>query len=196
MPGLTLSKIVLILSQWGYILIFPIAILEGPIIAVIAGFLASLGQLDWFIAYIVLMLGDFAGDGLYYGLGRWGHGPLVERIISYIGVTPERLRIAERGFRKHDWKILLINKTQAIGSVVLYFAGAIRMPFWRFMFINIIGSAPKIAFFEIIGYYFGQSYAKIQTYLDYAGVATLVIPLGLLVAYFLFRRYARSREDN
>lgn len=188
------AQILAAIETWGYAVIFPLSVLEGPLVAIVAGFLVSLGRLNWLLTFIVLMLGDFIGDAIYYYLGYLGHGPIVEPIARRIGVTDARLRALERAFKKHDWKILLINKTQAIGSVVLYYGGAVRMGFWRFQIINTLGSLPKVALFQLIGYYFGSSLLQLQTYLSWAGFVTLLIPIGLLAAYFFFRRYARKKD--
>jgi membrane protein DedA with SNARE-associated domain len=196
MLNLTLPKILSLLSTWGYALILPISIIEGPIVAVIAGFLVSLEQLNFFGVYFILLVGDFFGDLLYYYIGRWGHGPLAQRIVARLGATPERRHRLEEAFHKHSFKVLLLNKTQAAGGFVLYYAGAVRMPLGRFLWINVLGSIPKIAFFEVIGFYFGKSYFIIQKYLNYAGLVMLLIPLGLLAIYWLIRRYAKKEEPE
>ena len=52
------------LSYYKYWLIFPIMVLEGPIITVISGFLVSLGTLNAFVAYPLLFFGDLLGAAL------------------------------------------------------------------------------------------------------------------------------------
>jgi len=192
MLNITLPKILALMSVWGYAIILPIAIVEGPIITVISGFLVSLGRLNFILVFLVLLLADFLGDLLYYSIGRWGHGPWAKKIITKLGASQERRNRLEEVFRKHSLKILLLNKTQAAGAFILCYAGAIRMPLFRFLWINVLGSFPKIAFFETIGFYFGKSYSKIQTYLDYAGLVMMLIPLSLLVFYWLLRRYTKK----
>lgn len=194
MLNLTVPKIIALLLSWGYVLILPIAIVEGPIITIVVGFLVSLGHFNFFVAYLVLILADALGDLLYYGIGRWGHGPWVRKLIAYIGATHERMERLEKKFRRHDFKILMLNKTQAMGALVLYFCGSIRMPLGRFLWINILGSIPKIAFFEIVGFYFGKSYVRLQSYLDFAGIITFLIPVILLIIYWLSRCYSKKTE--
>ena len=192
MLNLTLANIIALFTTWGYIIILPIAVLEGPIVSVIAGFLSSLGVFHFWIAYLILMLADFLGDLLYYGIGYLGHGPYIQRFVNAIGATPERLARLKKGFHKHDFKILMLNKTQAAGAIVLYFSGLIRMPLSRFLWINVLGSIPKVGFFLAIGFYFGKSYATINNYLDYTGMITFMIPIVLLAAYWLFKRYSKK----
>lgn len=196
MSPFTLEGSIALLSAWGYAVLLPLAIVEGPIVGVLAGFLISLGHMGWVMVFVVLFAGDLIGDVIYYYIGRWGHGPWAHRLAARFGATPERLLSLEESFHRHSIKILLINKTQAIGSVVLYYAGAVRMPLWRFVWVNAVGTVPKVLLFMVAGYYFGQSYRLIDRLLSYAGFATLAIPLALLGGFFLFRWYGHKEQEK
>lgn len=187
---------VALIPTWGYFFLTLISIFEGPVVAIIAGFLVSIGQMNWFFVFLFLCIGDLLGDVLHYYVGRWGHGPWAERMAARFGVTPERIQKFDAAFLKHDVKVLLINKTQALGSVMLYYAGAVRMSLWRFFWINLLGTVPKVILFEAIGYYFGRSYQQISGYLDYAALATLLVPIGLLLSYWFFRRYSEEQQES
>jgi membrane protein DedA with SNARE-associated domain len=193
MLHLTLPEIQALISTYGYELLFPIAVVEGPIIGVIAGVLVATGQFNWLVALLVLTVADLVGDVAYYALGRYGHGPFMKGVAKWLGLTPEKMQPLEEAFKENDWEILLIGKTQALGSVILYFAGAWRMPFWRFFWWNFVGTLPKVALFEVIGYFFGASLTQTSKYLDYAGIATFVLALLLLGSYFYFKRYLGKR---
>jgi membrane protein DedA with SNARE-associated domain len=196
MPSISIESFIALLSVWGYAVLLPLAIIEGPIVGVFAGFFVSLGQMSWYGAFAVLFVGDIVGDVIYYYIGRWGHGPWANRIAARFGVTPERLAELEESFHRHSTKILLINKTQAIGSVVLYYAGAVRMPLWRFVWVNAVGTVPKVILFMVVGYYFGESYRLIDRLLSYAGLATLAIPLVLVAGFLAFRRWGRLEQEK
>ncbi|MEJ0053102.1 MAG: DedA family protein, partial [bacterium] len=188
-PDLTLPEIQSLIALYGYLLLFPITVVEGPIVGVIAGLLVATGQLNWFWVFLVLFAGDLAGDVAYYALGRYGHGPLMRRLASKLGLTEARMRPIEDEFRRHDAKLILIGKTQALGSVILYLAGAVRMPLGRFLWWNTVGTIPKVVLFEAAGYFFGASLTQASRYLDYAGVATFALALILLGSYLYFRKY-------
>jgi membrane protein DedA with SNARE-associated domain len=61
----TLSQIINWLEVYKYFVLFPVTIFEGPIITVIAGYLSSLGFLNFYVAYGVIVLGDTVGDILF-----------------------------------------------------------------------------------------------------------------------------------
>ena len=190
---LPLEHIVVLLTTYKYWIFFPIAVLEGPIITVLAGFLVSLGYFNVSIVFVLAMIGDLVGDALYYALGHWGGRRFIDRWGRYIGVTKERVQAMEQRFLRYDWKILLVGKAQPIGPAILFSAGLVRMPFGRFLFYNCIATAPKIALLETVGFYFGRGYATVNTYLDYAGVVTFGIAIVLLTAYWFFGRYINSK---
>ncbi len=189
MAFIPLARIVPILAQYGYAVILPIAVVEGPAMAMIAGALVAAGQMNGFAACVLLVIADLIGDAGYYGLGRFGHAPLLAAISKRLSLTPERLAPLERRFHDNDWKLLMIGKTQALGSIILYFAGASRMSFARYMMLNVIGTVPKVVLFELVGYFLWRSVLQSTRYIDYVTVALFGLALVLLIAYWLVRRY-------
>ena len=63
--------IIQFLSEYGYWIAFPLMIIEGPIVTLIASFMASMGVFDvWFVLFLSV-LGDLIADIIFYGIGRW-----------------------------------------------------------------------------------------------------------------------------
>lgn len=192
-----LTRIIALLGEYGYAVMLPIAVVEGPAMAMVAGALAAAGQMNPFVACLLLVLADLVGDAGYYALGRYGHGPLFEKISKRLSLTSDRFKPLEKRFHDHDWKLIMIGKTQALGSVILYFAGASRMSFIRYMVLNLIGTAPKVILFELIGYFLGQSILHSTRYIDYITFVLGGIAAVLLVLYFVIRRLlARELADD
>lgn len=192
MVDLSNTGILALLTHYGYAIIFPISIVEGPMVAALAGFLVSIGDLDAVLVFLLLLLGDMVGDTLYYLLGYFSRGKKVPRWLGIFGIREDNVKTFDRYFHEHDWKIILLGKTQPVGGAILFSAGFSKMSYKRFMAYNIVGSIPKIILFEGIGYYFGEAYNKLGTYFDYAAGASFVIALVLLGGYFLFKRYLKS----
>ncbi len=189
MPHVLPLELIAMLGRYGYWVLLPIAVIEGPAITMVAGALVAAGQMDGVTAAILLIIADLVGDGLYYALGRFGHGPLARRLTKWLKVTPERLAKLEQRFRANDWKLILIGKTQGLGSVILYFAGASRMPFVRYMVLNLLGTVPKVIVFELIGYFLGAALLSSSHYINYVTGLMFGAALILLGLYWVFRRY-------
>jgi membrane protein DedA with SNARE-associated domain len=182
--------------NYGYLIIIPIAIIEGPIITVISAFLVSQGYFNPFIMYFVLILGDIIGDVLYYVLGRFGKKSFLIKWGHKFGVTNERILKIQDHFHVHSGKTLLFGKWfHSVGSVILISAGISGMSIWKFIFYNLIGSLPKTLVLFLIGYYLGHAYEKINSYIDIFVVITLSM-VAISVGVYLYFKYKKRRTNN
>lgn len=193
MFGITLAKFTALIIAHGYAIIFPIAVVEGPIIAVFSGFLVSLGYLNFFMVFLVLMAGDMVGDAMYYAIGRWSRSGFLKKWGRHMGASEERIKKLEKVFAEHHWKILAFAKIQAVGSLFLITAGIAKTPFWKFVWYNILGSIPKVLLLELIGFYFGKSYSRVSDYLDYAAIVSFIVLLALY--WYVRKRIKTTYKD-
>jgi membrane protein DedA with SNARE-associated domain len=185
-----------LLSQYGYIILFPAGVVAGPPAYVVAGALIAGGALNAVIVTLMLVAADLVGDAAYYSLGRWGHGPLMDGLGRRLNMTPERLQPIEDRFRRNDWILVLVGKSQAFGAVVLYAAGATRMNFVRFLWWNLVATIPKIILFELVGYFFGATVMRSQHSVDVITFVLFGAALVLLIGYWLSAKYLTQRDDR
>lgn len=188
------ATIIALIQTYGYMVIFPISVIEGPIITVIAGFLVSLGYLNAFVVFLVLLLGDIVGDILYYLLGKWGGLRFVRRWGKYIFLDESHIARLTEYFKTRGWGMLLFSKTHAAGSVILVSAGAARMHFGKFVWISFIGSLPKTLVLQAIGMYGGASFEIVDRYLNRGAAITTAIAV-CIAAYWIYRKYM-TREST
>lgn len=196
--SIPLIQIPIILARYKYLMLFPAVAIEGPIITIIAGFLAGQSLINIYLAYAVIVAGDLAGDVFYYTLGRWGRIGLINKMGGLFGFSAERIKKLEKHFTNHGGKTILIGKlAHGIGTVFLAAAGASKMPVKKFIYYNFIGTVPKSLILLLIGYFFGQAYVRINAYLDYYALAVLILPLLLIIIYLLIIKIIRkkSRDD-
>jgi len=192
----SLSQIIQALLRFRYLVLFPIVVFEGPIATVLAGFLISLGYFNFWLAYSTIIVADLAGDWLHYAVGRWGRKKFIDRWGKYLSITNERVLRLEKHFENHKGKTLALGKiSHGVGGVVLVAAGAARMPLGEFLFINLLVTLPKSLALLAIGYYFGEAYARINTYLEYTAIISFGIALlAMIIYYFYFPR--KNNEKN
>jgi membrane protein DedA with SNARE-associated domain len=161
-------------------------VFEGPIVTVIAGFLASLGYFNLFLLYPLAVLGDLVGDTFYYSVGRWGGRRLIKRWGKYLPIKDEDIFRIERLFHKHGGKTLVLGKIVQVGiTAVLVSAGLAKMRYWKFLYYNAIVTLPKSLLFVLVGFYFGRAYNKISNYLDLIIFVTLII---LVMLFFILKK--------
>ncbi len=192
--SLPLTQILPPLIHYRYILLFPIMVVEGPIITIIAGFLVSLGSLDFPITYAVAVTADLAGDTLYYLVGRFGANRVVDRWGKYLAVSWEQIDKLKRHFERHVGRTLLMGKlTHGAGGLILLAAGVAEVPYLLFFWFNLLGTLPKSLVLLLVGYYFGHGYQSINRYLNEVALLTIcLVMLGGLA--FLFYGVRRSKK--
>jgi membrane protein DedA with SNARE-associated domain len=177
------------IAVYGYFVILPIAILEGPIITVISAFLSSQGYFNGYILFFILVLGDILGDLLYYAIGRYGKKRVLLRWGHHFGLTEKRLKKIESHFHAHSGKTLLIGKlTHSMGWAALTGAGVAEMPVGKFIFYNFIGIIPKTLFFFVIGYYAGYAYQKINSYIDQVALILFIVIIIIGVGAYIWSK--------
>ena len=65
------NKFIYLMKEYGYIILFFWGMLEGEIGLVMAGLLTHTGDMNLFIAIFVAGLGGFAGEQVYFYIGRF-----------------------------------------------------------------------------------------------------------------------------
>jgi membrane-associated protein len=69
---ISLATILQLVQTHGLLLLFVLAVAEGPIVSVIGAYLAKLGLMDVYAVFAVVVAADLIGDMLFYELGRNG----------------------------------------------------------------------------------------------------------------------------
>ncbi|OGI95362.1 hypothetical protein A2917_02235 [Candidatus Nomurabacteria bacterium RIFCSPLOWO2_01_FULL_42_17] len=173
-----------ILLTYKYALIIPLAIIEGPIIAVVCGFLVTLKVFNIFLVYLVIVLGDIVGDGIFYYIGHSG-----KRLLRYFKVTEEKMEKIRNYFHHNHIKAIVMSKlVHGVGFTGLITAGASHVPYRRYLKTCVIISIVQSALMLVIGILFGNTYVVIGKYLNYYAAGASVIVLLILLVVFI-RKY-------
>lgn len=189
----SLNDIVLWLGHYKYLVIFPFAVFEGPIITIIAGFLSSTGVLNFWVSFLVVAAGDLFADNLYYAIGRFGRERFISRFGKYFGLSVARVERIEHQFRTHPWKIYSFGKVaHGTGSIILAAAGMSRVPYWKFIGYNVPTTLANSFVLIVLGYYFGHAYENFNTYFEYAA---LFVIGALILGYIYFIKKTKNQLE-
>ena len=143
----------------------------------------------------VVVAGDLVGDSLYYLLGYSGRTKFINRWGKYIGLNVGRIKTIEAHFNGHSGKTILFAKwSHLLGAAVLFVAGAVKMPYRKFLAFNFLATLPKSLLLILIGYYFGQAAGKIQHYFNYAAVILGILIAVVVVIFVLSRKKSKPLE--
>lgn len=177
-----------------YVLLIPLAAIEGPTVSIYSGFLIQTGVMRILPAYLALMFGDLLGDTAWYAVGYFSGKPFIRRFGKYFSITDESVATATRIFHKHKDFILLFSKITTgfgLALAVLVTAGMVKVPFRRYLFLNFLGQIVWTGMMLSLGYFFGHLYAQIG---NVFGKVSLFGGFVILVfALFGLSKYAGQR---
>lgn len=177
-----------------YASVVVLACAEGPFLSILFGVLIRLGFFSIIPIYSALMIGDLIGDVLWYYLGRrFGHR-FVGRHGHYFGITEDRIAKVTDIFHRHKDTILFMSKiTNGLGFalVTLFTAGMVRIPFRRYMSINLIAQFVWTSMLLGTGYFFSHLYTTAEGVLSKMSVIA-----GAVCIVFIFlgcKNYLQSK---
>ncbi len=189
---MTLGWLEALLRSHGLLLMAPLALLEGPIVTVIAGALARAEILSVAGVYAVAVLADLVGDSIVYWLGRQAPR-LPLRWRTRLGLGEARLDQLGAHFRARGAVTLVIGKlTHSAGFAVLAAAGAARMPFGPFLAVNVLATLPKAGLFLAIGYFVGAAYTTVDRAIFVGSLSILAVLAILWAGFRILRRWSST----
>jgi len=189
-----MEQLLPLIDAYGYLILFPLAIIEGPIVTIIGGFFVTLGIMDPLLVFAIVIAGDVIGDSAYYGLGRWSGTAILARAGGFLGITEEKLEKAKSYFNLHGNKMITFSKLiHGIGTAGLVAAGSLAVPYRRYITICFLVTLAQSSLLLAIGILFGHAYVQIERYLNYyAAVASIAVLLVLLLLVFYRLKLSRS----
>jgi membrane protein DedA with SNARE-associated domain len=187
-----INWIVQSVSDLGYIGIFIMMFLESSFfpfpseVAMIpAGYLASKGEMNFFIAFFAALLGSVAGAWFNYFLAyKYGR----KLILKFL--KEHHLKKLEDFFEKHG-EISTFNGRliPGIRQYISFPAGLAKMNALKFTIYTSFGAGLWILILECLGYFIGEKSQLIHKYITEITLITLVI---LLIITFI---YIKKRKD-
>ncbi len=189
----SLQNIIDLLITYKYAIIFPVSIIEGPAVSIIAGSLAQAGYINVYIVYFLVVLGDIVGDTMYYAIGRFGGLYFIRRWNHILKINTEKVVSLEKTFEKHGPKLIVIGKTQGLGSIVLMSAGLAKYPYLPFIWYNTLVTLVKSFVLLYVGYAFGKQYTVANNYIVKIGIILSFV--FLVGVYLYFTKRAKDSKD-
>jgi membrane protein DedA with SNARE-associated domain len=176
-----------LILTYKYSILFPLAIFEGPIITIIAGFLVTLGILNPYFVYLLIVLSDVVGDSIIYSVGYAG-GAWVLRAKKFFRIADEKLTKAKVFFDTHHHKTLIFSKVfHGIGIAGLLSAGILRIKYGRYVLVCAGVSVIQSAILLILGIMFGHLYVQIEKYLNFFAASISVIVAFAILVLVLYK---------
>jgi membrane protein DedA with SNARE-associated domain len=168
--------------------------LPGETVLLLASFLAFSEhelQLPWVI--VVGIVATTLGGELGFALGRNGGRPLIERYQNIFGIRAESIARGERLFDRYGPATVFLARF-LFGMRVLasLLAGALHMPWRKFVLYNFLGAALWVTAICSAGYLFGGHWGRLIHDLKRFDLVVLIVVVAAAL-FFWWRK--RSRPD-
>ncbi|MEY4747714.1 MAG: hypothetical protein RLZZ416_763 [Candidatus Parcubacteria bacterium] len=186
-----------LLLQYRYLILLPLSIFEGPVAAVAAGALASLGYFNVLVLALFFFLIDMAKDAFYYSLGYWGGNTrIVHNLLKKLGLHGHLDHIRHL-WDKHAGKTMFLGKlSYGIASSFVVLAGTIKMPLKKFFGWGAAVAVAQYWTLLAIGYFFGNAVGSATTHIiDVLQWLILGITVSGIV-YYIFGVYMRKEFER
>lgn len=180
-----------LIQNYGYAAVAVGTFLEGETVLLLAGAAASRGHLTmpWVIA--VATVASFAGDQLFFYLGR-AYGPALLQRFPRLEAGTARARVL---LERHNTPVILsvrfLYGLRIAGPLAIGMSG---VGWWRFFVLNLIGAVVWACAIAALGYATGHALASVLGPIDADEVWTMGILLVAGALIWLIARFRAARR--
>jgi len=194
-----ISQIVSYVFSFGYLGVFLLMFLEGSFfpfpseaVMIPAGFFASLGKMNFFLAILVGSLGTLSGAILNYYLGLKFGRPFLKKYGRYIFIREETIKKTEELFRTYGDVITFVGRLiPGVRQYISFPPGFARMSFRKFSVCTFLGAGLWVSILAFLGYFIGQNQEVLREYLNQITILLILIS-GIIVLFYVF--YKKKRK--
>ena len=178
------NKFVYLLKEYGYIILFAWGMLEGEAGLIMAGLLSHTGDMNLYIAIFVAGLGGFAGDQVYFYIGRFNKSYVHKKFRG----QRRKFALAHLLLQKYGWPIIFAQRYMyGMRTIIPISIGLTRYSAKMFAFINLISAWCWAAITIVPVWYFGEEILKLLHWAKehWYFVAPIVLGFaGSMIYYF------------
>jgi membrane protein DedA with SNARE-associated domain len=177
---------------WFYAITFLWTFLEGETFVIFAGAAAHQGLLNLHYLIAAAWLGSFAGDQMYFFIGRkWG-----PRLLERFPKQRAPVDLALGFLRKYNtWFILSFRFIYGIRNVSSFAMGLSGLSWTRFLILNFIAAGVWACMFAGAGYLLGQMFeAVLGNLAEKFGMVMLGVFLLIITGVVIMHKRLQQRE--
>jgi membrane protein DedA with SNARE-associated domain len=179
-------------STWTYILLAILVATEGPLSTLLGASASAAGLADWRWVLAATVIGNIAGDCVWYTAGYLGKMSWLYEHGRWFGMRPHHVARLEREMRAHARKLIIFAKI-AYGLIVptLVAAGLARVPWRKWFPVVFVVETLWSILLVWIGFHTTNFIKNFEQTVHAIGVAIVVA-----VVIFIVMRFLRKRIDE
>lgn len=166
----------------------------GETILTVAGFEWSNGTFNFMLLLLSTVFGTFAGSFIAYVIGRYLGRPVILRFGKYVGVTKERMDVADDKFQKFTVPLLIFSRFVAgVRILTPYLAGINRTPVIPYALYTLLGSVLWSVSFLLIGRFLGHEWTRYQHVIHRMIIPLIFIASILIIGFWLLKKRKKRK---
>lgn len=177
-----------LIEIYGIYAVFALCTIEGDITLLLSGVMAHsnfFGQYSFLKVIIAGILGGVVGDSFGYMIGR-----VFQKTVKnyrFYKITQPRI---ERLIDKFGGFAIIISKyIYGIRGAMCLFYGIGKMPYWRFLILDLISCTIWVLMLAGTGYFFSGAITTIIGDFQQIGIALFFIVLFGVIVFYLMEHY-------
>lgn len=184
----------LLLAYWSIVL-FPLAVLSGPIVALAWGFLISTWHLTIYPVIISLIIAGIINDLLYFSLWRlWSENKKVQNKLRKISFLKEWLEMLNHlWIEKTLWIMLLVKNIYGLAPIFTISAGISKIEMKKYFLYSIPITLLQMLLLIFLGYSMWESYHILEDYMRYPALILVVV---IVILYFITKKVGKYSKKK
>lgn len=199
---MSIDFITQVILQYRYWILIPLSLIEGPVVAFVAGTLASFGYFNIYFLSALFFVRDVGLDGVYYAIGHFGgRTAFAERMLAKIGITDDHLGKVRILWEKRPFTTMFIGKlSYGIASAFIVVAGMVKMPLREFFKYGAMVAVLEYGSLLFAGYFLGESLGgkivKVIENVQYViAFAAIVITGYYILTWYMRRKFLAADKE-
>ncbi|GFN33056.1 DedA family protein [Paenibacillus xylaniclasticus] len=184
------------LGYFGILFGMMVEVIPSEVVLSYAGYLVSANEISFVGAVIFGTVGAVLQNWILYAIGRFGGRPFLEKYGKFLKLKKKHIDIAEGWFNKYGAGIVFTARfVPVMRQVISVPAGMARMSFGLFTLLTALASLPWSLLFVYLGWKLGDQWETIDEEAGKYVQEAILIALGLLVVYVVYK-IVRSRRKS
>lgn len=185
----SIVEFLITLRYTGIALGLMIEVIPSEIVLSYAGYLISLGEVNFYGALFSAVIGGTMAQLFLYWLGVYGGRPLLVKYGKYLFISEKSIVMSEKWFEKYGGGVIFFARfIPIVRHAISIPAGLVKMNTWKFTIYTVAAIIPWSIFFILLGENLGTNWRYIKTmsapFIPYFIVTAIVA----LVVYFFVKK--------
>ncbi len=181
------------LVTYKYLFLFLGGMIEGLNSLVLAGFIASTGQVKLYLILPLLIVAHSINGYLWYMVGYFGGSKSLDKWGYQNKLSSQIITTIQNYFEKYSARAIMFAKfTFSLEIATLIMAGSLKYDLKRFSKYNFLGSVGWVSMAVLVGYFFGQSFQLFFSLIKNFTLMIIFLAMAIALIYvvkIIIKRY-------